>query len=97
RELGDQWGQLQASVPLGTLAEIVGDYQRAGRLYREGLRMAEDLGLWPQASFQLSGLGRVALLTGDLPRAKKFHERAARLSAGQSESFGEQYAEIGLA
>nr|WP_305144252.1 hypothetical protein [Streptomyces sp. EN16] len=97
RELGDQWGQLQASVPLGTLAETVGDYQRAGRLYREGLRMAEDLGFWPQASFQLSGLGRVALLTGNLPRAKEFHERAARLAAGQSESFGEQYAEIGLA
>ncbi|MEU3704476.1 BTAD domain-containing putative transcriptional regulator [Streptomyces anulatus] len=97
RELGDQWGQLQASVPLGTLAETVGDYQRAGRLYREGLRMAEDLGLWPQASFQLSGLGRVALLTGDLPRADALHGRAARLAAGQSDSFGEQYAEIGLA
>jgi len=97
RELGDQWGQLQASVPLGTLAEIIGDYQWAGRLYREGLRMAEDLGLWPQVSFHLSGLGRVALLTGDLPRAKEFHERAARLAAGQSDSFGEQFAEIGLA
>ncbi|GLF98825.1 BTAD domain-containing putative transcriptional regulator [Streptomyces yaizuensis] len=97
RELGDQWGQLQASVPLGTLAEITGDYQRAGRLYREGLRMAEDLGLWPQMSFHLSGLGRVALLTGDLPRAQEFHERSARLAARQSDGFGEQFAEIGLA
>ncbi|MCD9900151.1 hypothetical protein LUR56_08755 [Streptomyces sp. MT29] len=58
RDLGDQWGQLQAMVPLQTLAEAVGDYAYAGRLYRDGLRMAEDLGLWRDVAFQLSGLGR---------------------------------------
>ncbi|MFI7287763.1 BTAD domain-containing putative transcriptional regulator [Streptomyces anulatus] len=96
RDLGDQWGQLQAMVPLQTLAEAVGDYAYAGRLYRDGLRMAEALGLWREVAFQLSGLGRLALLTGDLPGARELHERARRLAAEQSDTFGEQYAEIGL-
>ncbi|ATY98262.1 MULTISPECIES: BTAD domain-containing putative transcriptional regulator [Streptomyces] len=96
RELGDQWGQLQAMVPLQTLAEAVGDYAYAGRLYRDGLRMAEALGLWREVAFQLSGLGRLALLTGDLPGARDLHERARRLAAEQSDMFGEQYAEVGL-
>ncbi|MFD4236765.1 BTAD domain-containing putative transcriptional regulator [Streptomyces sp. NPDC058542] len=96
RDLGDQWGQLQAMVPLQTLAEAVGDYAYAGRLYREGLRMAEALGLWREVAFQLSGLGRLALLTGDLPGARELHERARRLAAEQSDTFGEQYAETGL-
>lgn len=96
RELGDQWGQLRAMVPLQTLAEVMGDYERAGRLHREGLRMAEDLGLWPEVSFQLSGLGRIAMLTRDHPGAREFHERAKRVAVAQADTFGEQYAEIGL-
>ncbi|MFJ9888802.1 hypothetical protein ACIQRW_23425 [Streptomyces sp. NPDC091287] len=39
---------------------------------------------------------RLALLTGDLPGARELHERARRLAAEQSDTFGEQYAEIGL-
>ncbi|MER5771779.1 BTAD domain-containing putative transcriptional regulator [Streptomyces sp. NPDC001985] len=96
RELGDQWGQLQAMVPLQTLAEVVGDYPRAGRLLRDGLRTAEELSLWPEVTFQLAGLGRIALLTGDLPQAREYHERARRLAIEQSDTFGEQFAEIGL-
>lgn len=96
RELGDQWGQLKAMVPLQKLAEVRGDYERVARLHREGLRMAEDLELWPEVSFQLSGLGRIAMLTRDHPRAREFHERARRLAVEQSDTFGEQYAEIGL-
>ncbi|MET8337604.1 BTAD domain-containing putative transcriptional regulator [Streptosporangium canum] len=96
RDLGDQWGQLQTVTPLATLAEIAGDYGRAGRLYRDGLRMAEDLGLWPEVSFTLSGLGRMAMLSKDYPAAREFHERARRLAVEQSDTFGEQFAEIGL-
>ncbi|HEY9373552.1 BTAD domain-containing putative transcriptional regulator, partial [Streptomyces sp.] len=96
RELGDRWGQLQAMVPLETLAEVDGDYRQAGRLYRDGLRIAEDLGLWPQVSFHLAGLGRIALLMRDYPRAREFHERARRLAIEQSDRFGELFAEIGL-
>ncbi|MER7046050.1 BTAD domain-containing putative transcriptional regulator [Streptomyces jumonjinensis] len=96
RELGDQWGQLRAMVPLQTRAEVVGDYPHAGRLLRDGLRMAEELELWPEVSFQLAGLGRITLLTGDLPQAREYHERARRLAVEQSDTFGELFAEIGL-
>lgn len=96
-ELGDRWGQLQASYTLGTLAEIIGDYDQAARLHRDGLRMAEELGLWPEVSYQLSWLGRVALLTGDYAQARELHERAMRLAAEQGFKPGEMYAETGLA
>ncbi|WP_425563989.1 ATP-binding protein, partial [Nonomuraea longicatena] len=97
REVGDLWGQVQATRPLATLAEVTGDYDRAARLHREALRVAEDLGLWPEASWQLSGLGRIAMLTGDHVRSREFHERARRIAAGQSDAYGEKYAELGLA
>ncbi|MEU5161515.1 BTAD domain-containing putative transcriptional regulator [Streptomyces sp. NPDC020875] len=96
-ELGDGWGRLQALVALQTRAEALGEYADAARLHRDGLRTAEELGLWPDVSFQLSGLGRIALLTGDLPRCRELHERARRLAVEQGDVFGEQYAEIGLA
>jgi tetratricopeptide (TPR) repeat protein len=97
REIGDHWGQLQAIGPLATYAEVVGDYDVAARLYRDGLRLAEEFGLWPSVSLQLAGLGRIALLTGDYQQAREFHQRARRLSIEQSDRFGEQFAEIGLA
>ncbi|MEU3603483.1 BTAD domain-containing putative transcriptional regulator [Streptomyces sp. NPDC006798] len=96
-ELGDGWGRLQALVALQTRAEALGEYAYAARLYRDGLRTAEELGLWPDVSFQLSGLGRIALLTGDLSRCRELHERARRLAVEQGDVFGEQYAETGLA
>ncbi|MGH3767823.1 MAG: AfsR/SARP family transcriptional regulator [Pseudonocardiaceae bacterium] len=95
--LGDRWGQIQASFALGTLAEITGDYDQAARLHRDGLRMAEELGLWPEVSYQLSWLGRIALLTEDYSRARELHERAMRLAAEHSFKPGEMYAETGLA
>lgn len=96
-DLGDRWGQLQASFALGTLAEITGDYDQAARLHRDGLRMAEELGLWPEVSYQLSWLGRIALLTEDYAQAREFRERAMRLAAEQGFKPGEMYAETGLA
>ncbi|WP_031015095.1 BTAD domain-containing putative transcriptional regulator, partial [Streptomyces sp. NRRL F-5727] len=96
RELGDAWGQLQAMVPLQTRAEIVGEYAYAGELHRICLEIAERLDLRREVSFQLSGLGRIALLTREYGRAREFHERARRIAVEQTDSFGEQYAEIGL-
>ncbi|MFD4389971.1 BTAD domain-containing putative transcriptional regulator [Streptomyces sp. NPDC058486] len=96
RELGDEWGQLQAMVPLQTRAEIVGEYAYAGELHRTCLDIAERLDLRREVSFQLSGLGRIALLTREYGRAREFHERARRIAVEQTDSFGEQYAEIGL-
>ncbi|MFD6436885.1 BTAD domain-containing putative transcriptional regulator [Streptomyces venezuelae] len=96
-ELGDRWGQLQASEQLGILAEIAADYDEAARLQRDGARGAEELQLWTDLSFRLSRLGRIALLTGDDPAATAFHERAARLAAQQSHRPAQQFAETGLA
>ncbi|MBM7173862.1 AfsR/SARP family transcriptional regulator, partial [Streptomyces sp. G44] len=96
-ELGDRWGQMHSSEQLGVLAEIAADYDTAARLQREGMRGAEELGLWTEVSFRLSRLGRLALLTGDDARATDCHERAARLAARQSHRPAQQFAEIGLA
>nr|WP_214662092.1 BTAD domain-containing putative transcriptional regulator [Streptomyces polyasparticus] len=95
--LGDRWGRAQATELLGVLAEITGDYPSAARLHGEGLRVAEELRLWTQASFSLSRLGRIALLTGAYDRATEYHERAARLASGQGHAPARQFAAIGLA
>lgn len=83
-QLGDRWGRLRATTTLADLAEISGGYERAVALHRDGLRMAEELGLWDEASFRLSGQGRIALLTGDLAEADELHERARALAAQRS-------------
>ena len=95
--LGDRWGQLQASFALGQLAEIAGDYDRCGRIHRTSLRLAEDLELWPEVSYQLSWLGRAALLTGDHQAARDLHEQAGRLAEEHGSQLGAVHAETGLA
>ncbi|MFD9883203.1 BTAD domain-containing putative transcriptional regulator [Streptomyces alboflavus] len=96
-ELGDSWGQLLTVEPLAGLAQMTGDYPRAARLHEEGLRIAEDLGLWPEAADQLCGLGSTATLTGDHDAARAFHERAMRIAAEHSFKPGVIRAETGLA
>jgi len=59
-------------------------------------RMAEELGLWPQAADALSWLGRSALHSGDLAQARELLERAMCLAAEQSYQPGQVFAEIGL-
>lgn len=95
--LGDGWGRMQAADVLGEIAQVHGDYAGAERLHHEGLRIAEDLGLWPDVSYKVAQLGRIALLAGDHPRADALHERARRLAAEQSDRFSEHFAGIGLA
>ncbi|TDD71199.1 BTAD domain-containing putative transcriptional regulator [Actinomadura rubrisoli] len=95
--LGDRWGGIKAANTLAELAEIAGDYERAAGLHRDGLRMAEELHLWTEASFTLAGLGRIHLLAGDLDAADDHHRRAMRLAAGQSNRVAEHFAEVGLA
>ncbi len=95
--LGDRWGRLQATFALGTLAQLHGDYPKAAQLHREGLRLAEELQSWPEVSYTLSWLGRVALLTKDFDQARALHEKARRIAADQGFSSGEVYAETGLA
>ncbi|MEV0087841.1 BTAD domain-containing putative transcriptional regulator [Saccharopolyspora sp. NPDC050642] len=95
-DLGDRWGQLRTAGLLARRAEVIGDYAEAARLLRDGLRRAEELGLWPQVADMLSGLGRLALLAGDLDRARLLHERARDLSASKGHVTGRFFAEAGL-
>ncbi|WP_018654191.1 ATP-binding protein [Actinomadura flavalba] len=94
---GDGFGRLQALAVLGRLAEIDGDYAEAERRSGEGVRLARELRLWPEVAAHLAGLGRIALLTGDLDRADDLHERARRLGAETGDKQAEQFADLGLA
>ncbi|WP_447004467.1 BTAD domain-containing putative transcriptional regulator [Saccharothrix isguenensis] len=95
--LGERWGQLKASFGLGVLAQLAGDNVRAEAVHREGLRVAEELRSWPEVSYKLSWLGRVALTDGAYAKARDLHERARRVAAEHGFSPGEVYAETGLA
>jgi predicted ATPase/DNA-binding SARP family transcriptional activator len=95
RELGDRWGQLQAIEWLGA-AVAATDRARADQLQRDALRVAEELGLWPQAADALSWLGRSALRSGELAQARELLERGMRLAAEQSYRPGQVFAELGL-
>ncbi|WP_307800511.1 BTAD domain-containing putative transcriptional regulator [Actinomadura nitritigenes] len=94
--LDDAWGRLEATDALGRRAEITGDYAAAAAHHRAGLRLAEDLGMWPEVSFRTAGLGRVALLTGALDEARDLHEEALRIAVRQAARSAEEFAEAGL-
>ena len=85
-----------AGVPLASAAEFHGDYERAARLRQTGLDSAEKFGLSTQAADLLSGLGRTALLTGDLGRARVYRKRSRRLAPEPGFRAGEINAELGL-
>jgi predicted ATPase/DNA-binding SARP family transcriptional activator len=78
--VGDGWGTLQASVWLAGLAELNGDDETADRLHREGLRPAEELSLWPDASSRLARLGWIALQRGEYASAARCGAAALRLA-----------------
>ncbi|GAA3841923.1 BTAD domain-containing putative transcriptional regulator [Saccharothrix violaceirubra] len=92
---GDRWGRLQVTFVRGTLAAMAGDYPEAARVHGEGLVLAEELRSWPEVSFTLSWLGRVALLTCDFVRGREYHERARGLAGAFTPAT--MYAETGLA
>jgi predicted ATPase/DNA-binding SARP family transcriptional activator len=97
RDIGDRWGQLQATEWLGAQAMAIGDYDRATQLYQDGRHMAEALALWPQAADQMSWLGRVEALVGDPARARGLHARAMQLATDHGYQPGADFAELGLA
>ncbi|SHF12404.1 BTAD domain-containing putative transcriptional regulator [Streptoalloteichus hindustanus] len=97
RELGDRWGQVRATEMLCAHAEISGDYRLAHQLNHDGLRAAEELGLWSEVAHRLSIFGRIALLERDFAAAAEFHGRSRRLAVEQSDQLMEQFAEVGLA
>ncbi|MQY04164.1 BTAD domain-containing putative transcriptional regulator [Actinomadura macrotermitis] len=94
--LGDRWGRLQAAEWLAGHAELTGDYARAERLQREGLRLAEELRLWPHAAVQLGWLGWVSLLGARYEQAREMFGRARRLGAEQGHRQAIVFGEFGL-
>ncbi|MFH9733855.1 BTAD domain-containing putative transcriptional regulator [Streptomyces sp. NPDC017260] len=96
REVDDRWGQLRATRSLALAAEREGDRVRTERLHREGLLMAEELGLWTEVVETLAFLGRTALASGLTERATELYGRALSVSAERAYHRGEIRAEIGL-
>ncbi|GAA4910269.1 putative ATPase [Stackebrandtia albiflava] len=95
--LDDRWGQLRATAVASALAEIRGDYAEAARSRRSALESAEELHIWPEVADRLSGLGRIALLTGDLDAAEDYHRRSLALATTHSHPQCGVFAESGLA
>src|SRR5262249_19348976 len=73
-ELGDRWGQLQASEWLGGLAELTGECDHAARLHREGLDLARDLRWWPDVAVRLAWLGWIAMSRRASAQARAYCE-----------------------
>lgn len=97
RELGDRWGVLQATEWQAAIADLTGDGKRAARMHRDGLRIAEELGLWAEASGRLSWLGWNALQAGDYAQAQVFAERGLRLAEGHGHRSGQVFARMSVA
>ncbi|MGN9774536.1 BTAD domain-containing putative transcriptional regulator [Micromonospora sp. H33] len=95
-ELGDAWGRLQATDWVGGRAELLGEYERAAALHREGLRWAEELALWPEVGSKLSWLAWIATQTRDHPQARELAERALRLAVEQGSPAARVFAELCL-
>jgi tetratricopeptide (TPR) repeat protein len=97
RSLGDRWGVLQATSWLSAHAEFIGDFDEAARLQREGVQLAEELGLWPELSGSLGMLGWTEIRQGNYDAARAHAERARRLAAEQDQRSTQALAEIVLA
>jgi predicted ATPase/DNA-binding SARP family transcriptional activator len=97
RELGERWGLTQATGWLAGAAETRGDRVTAAGLQREGLRMAEELGLWSEVSVALASLAWNAVAECDYPQAWDLGQEARRLAGEQGYRVGEVFAEVCLA
>ncbi|MFG1819468.1 BTAD domain-containing putative transcriptional regulator [Kribbella sp. NPDC049174] len=97
RSLGDRWGVLQATSWLSAHAEFTGDFDKAAGLQREGVQLAEQLGLWPELSGSLGMLGWTEIRQGNYDAARADGERALRLASEQDQRSTQALAEIVLA
>jgi predicted ATPase len=95
-ELGDRWGRLQAADWVGGRYELTGEYGLAAEVYREGLRWAEELSLWPEVGGKLSWLAWIAMQTRDYAHARELGERAYRLASEQGSESARVFAELCL-
>ncbi|MEV0650488.1 BTAD domain-containing putative transcriptional regulator [Phytomonospora sp. NPDC050363] len=91
----DRWVASQAAEELAAVAEITGSHTESARLRARAVADAEELGL--PVAHALARLGRTALVTGDLARARELHERALDLATAAADEGTAQFAEVGLA
>jgi predicted ATPase/DNA-binding SARP family transcriptional activator len=96
RALGDRWGVLQATSWFGAYAELVGDFDEAQRLHREGVQAAEELGLWPEVASALGMLGWTSIRQAHYEAARTYGERALRLATEQGQRSTQALAELVL-
>jgi len=96
-DLGDDWGVLQATDWLIGLADLTGDHTEADRLSRDGLRIAEDLGLWPDVAGRLGWLAWIETQNARYAQAREHAERGRKLAAEHGQHAAEVLATIGLA
>ncbi|MFB7372167.1 BTAD domain-containing putative transcriptional regulator [Streptomyces sp. NPDC056222] len=94
--VGDACGGLWSVYPLATVAEIRGEYARAAGLKRAALDTAESFGLTTEVPDLLSGLGRTALLMGDLAQARAYHQEGREKAVEVGFRAGEINAVLGL-
>ncbi|MFD9036276.1 BTAD domain-containing putative transcriptional regulator [Streptomyces sp. NPDC059567] len=94
--LGDACSGLWSVYPLATVAEIRGEYERAARLRRAALDAAQSFGLTTDVPDLLSGLGRTALLMGDLGQARAYHQAGREKAVEVGFRAGEINAVLGL-
>jgi tetratricopeptide (TPR) repeat protein len=95
-ELGDRWGRLQAADWVGGRYELIGEYDRAIEVYREGLRWAEELSLWPEVGGKLAWLAWISMQTRDYPQARELGDRAYRMACEQGDKNARVFAQLCL-
>ncbi|WP_017593893.1 BTAD domain-containing putative transcriptional regulator [Nocardiopsis potens] len=94
---GDRWGRLRAGGALARAAGADRDRADAAALLEEGLRGAEELGLWGEAVEVLLCLGHAAADRGEDEGARRLYGRALRLAAERSYERGAAEAAARLA
>ncbi|GAA2802161.1 BTAD domain-containing putative transcriptional regulator [Streptomyces showdoensis] len=95
-EVGDACSRLWTVYPRAAVAEIRGRYERADGLKRAALAEAEGLGLTTELPDLLTGIGRTALLRGDLAEARAYHSAARERAVEVGFRAGEINAVLGL-
>ncbi|QVQ53793.1 winged helix-turn-helix domain-containing protein [Spiractinospora alimapuensis] len=95
-QVEDQWGQLQAMATLSHATEPDGVIADLPAMNREGVRIADGLGMLAEKSFWLSVVASDEADRGDYTTARETLERSQRLAIDIGYVFGERYAELSL-
>lgn len=95
-QLGDDWGILRARDWLIGLGDLTGEYEDAIRMSEDGLRVAEESGLWAEVAGLRGWLAWLSVQAGEHARAVDHAQVARRLAAEQGQRVSEVFATISL-